>query len=287
MAENIFTYNGRIPTYGGGNRIPYFNTVDFTSTYSMNLDGVNEYLKIDNVSNAIDTALRDSTPNFSISIWYKSTDTFGVLFQKYLDAAPAIGDRNQYIQIANTGHFQWVGIYDGTNIGVNKYSTGTDFADGTWKHIVCVYDYSQTTAATIAVVYVNGVEYTNWDTNTVSTTNKFFYNQTNSVYRSNVYMGFPPAPGADYLAANIGESTFWDKSLSSTEVTELYNSGCPYDVSLMTDYSTNCLAWWRMGNSTGDVWGANWTIENVNGTASTELTSVNMEEADRQTDSSC
>jgi hypothetical protein len=28
MAENIFTYNGRIPTYGGGNRIPYFITPD-------------------------------------------------------------------------------------------------------------------------------------------------------------------------------------------------------------------------------------------------------------------
>lgn len=39
--------------------------------------------------------------------------------------------------------------------------------------------------------------------------------------------------------------TIWDKVLSSSEVTELYNSGTPMDVSTHSAYSSNCKGWWN------------------------------------------
>ena len=39
--------------------------------------------------------------------------------------------------------------------------------------------------------------------------------------------------------------TIWDKVLSSAEVTELYNSGAPMDVSGHSAYGANCVGWWN------------------------------------------
>jgi len=65
----------------------------------------------------------------------------------------------------------------------------------------------------------------------------------------------------------------------------MYNSGDAYDISDMSAYSSNCLAWYRMGDDASDNWdGSKWNIVNVKGTADTDLISVNMVEADRVSD---
>jgi len=49
----------------------------------------------------------------------------------------------------------------------------------------------------------------------------------------------------------IDEVSYWDKALSSTEVTELYNSGSAAD---LTSHSaaSNLVSWWRMGDNASD-----------------------------------
>ena len=39
--------------------------------------------------------------------------------------------------------------------------------------------------------------------------------------------------------------TIWNKVLSSSEVTELYNSGTPMDVSDHSVYDDHCMGWWN------------------------------------------
>ncbi len=276
---------------------PYvFAATGIANTYSMNFDWTTtvasiETLRIANQSNAIDTALRDTTPNFSISLWFKLTAANAgqkrILFAKYDNYSG--WDRCFEMTIDASNKLNVYGQYDTTNSTVQLQTTATYSDTNGWVHVVFVYDCTQSTAGTIAKLYVNGTEVTSYSIQTVNTTQKYFYNQTNSARRA--YVGTTDYAGASANLASRGadgkidELTFWDKSLSAAEVTQLYNSGDAYDVSLMSSYSSNCLAWYRMGDNAGDVWGgSSWTIVNVKGTASTDLVSVNMEEADRVTD---
>jgi len=268
----------------------------FQNTYSLNFDynavpANQEFVRIFNQSNAIDTAIRDTTPNFSVSGWFKlkSTDSGRIrrLFSKYDNFAAR--DRCFIITINTSNKIQVYGQFNTITSSVNleTLQAFTD-ADG-WVHWCFVYDSSQTTVSTIAKLYVNGVEVVSFSSQSVSTTNKFFFNQTTEANRA--YVGLVDYAGASALlpsfgtSGNIDEMTFWDKSLSSAEVTQIYNSGDAYDISLMTSYSANCLAWWRMGDNSGDNWdGSKWNIINVKGTASSDLQSTNLIEADRVTD---
>ena len=268
----------------------------FTNTYSMQMIRTTttaniERLYINNQSNAIDTAIRDTTPNISVSFWFKpstaSTSTARSMFSKYDNYAGIDRCLDIFLR-GEDNRLHIYGQYDANNSSMNLV-TEAIFTASTWNHFLLVYDNTQTTAGTIAKVYLNGVEYTNWWYQSVSTTNKRFNNQTTQADRAFVTTGcFYSGPAVRTPSSGYGglidDLTFWDKSLSSIEVGELYNSGLPKDVSQMSSYSSNCLAWYRMGDAIGDVWnGSTWTISNVKGTASTDLLSVNLVEADRVT----
>lgn len=265
----------------------------FSNVYSMNFNWTStsanvEYLVVNNQSNVIDTALRDSTPNFSVSGWFKVNDSYAgqvrVIFGKYDSLAGK--DRCFQIYLQGANRLAVYGQYNnaaGVAVSQNTASTFTS-ANG-WVHFVYVYDSSGTIGADISKIYINGSLAT-LNANTVSTTNKYFFNQTTEADRAKV--GTAIYAGGSGLVPELGfggeldELTFWDKSLSASEVTEIYNSGYGYDLTIMTDYSSNCLAWWRMGDASGDNWdGSNWNIVNAKGTADTDLVSVNLVEADR------
>lgn len=271
----------------------YAGAPAFTNTYSMQMIRTTtveniERLYINNQSNAIDTALRDTTPNISVSFWVKPSD-FGTRREIFCKSEDYAGrDRCFNIYFLPTNALNIYAQYDGNNSSVNLI-TSQIFNSATWTHFTFVYDNTQTTAASIAKLYINGVENTSWTTQTINTTNKRFVNQTTQTSRAMVtvgcrYTGAVPNAKFDGYGGLIDDLTFWDKSLSSTEVGELYNSGLPKDVSQMTSYSSNCLAWYRMGDSTGDVFSTNWTIVNVKGTANTNMISDKMLSTDRVTD---
>lgn len=276
---------------------PYIYAKSLENDYSMQMIRTTtsanvEYLKINNKSNAIDTALRDTTPTFSLSGWFKvdsaASGTERIIFSKWEDYAGY--DRCITFRINASNKIQVYGQYDQNNATINLITTATYTAEE-WNHFVFVYNYAGTDAGTIAQLYINGSLVTAYDTQTVNTTKKYFYNQTTESSRANVtigcdYFGASPSTPVEGYGGQVDEFTFWDKSLSSTEAAQIYNSGTAYDVSKMTAYSTNCLAWYRMGDSAGDAWdGSKWTIDNAVGSATTEdLISVNLLEADRLTD---
>ena len=49
----------------------------------------------------------------------------------------------------------------------------------------------------------------------------------------------------------IDEVSYWDKALSSSEITELYNSGSAADLSSHSAVS-DLVSWWRMGDNASD-----------------------------------
>jgi hypothetical protein len=272
----------------------------FSNDYSMNFIRTTtaaniELLKIDNKSNSIDTAIRDSTPNITVTGWFKLDSTANAtnrtLFSKY-NPSNVGGNYRDVALLITINASNRLEIYATANnlttTTVSCSTTQTFTSTDEWVHFAFVYDSSQTTANTIKKIYINGVEVTSFAANTVSTTDKFFQNQTTEADRANIRIGsaLSASQTEDFgFGGELDEFTFWDKSLSSAEITQLYNSGKAYDISLMSSYSTNCLAWWRMGDFSGDNWdGSKWNIINAKGTASTDLVSVNLVEADRVTD---
>lgn len=278
------------------NPFVFSTAAGYPNTYSMLLtrttsSATMDLLKINNKSNAIDTAMRDTTPNFSLSVWFKvntaNNGTSRVLFSKYEDFGGR--DRNFFIYFNGNGSLWLYGQYNSSSVSLDA-TTNAKFTAATWVHLTFVYDSSQTVGSNIAKLYIDGALVTSYASQTVSTTNKFFNNQTTESSRANVAFGVRYYGGSAGLAqenfgGNLDEATFWDKSLSSTEVSEIYNSGDAYNISGMTSYSSNCLAWWRNGDFPTDNWdGSNWNIINVKATASTDLLSANLVEADRVAD---
>ena len=136
----------------------YERSPAITNIYSMKLTAASsEKLYINNKSNAIDTALRDVTPNVSISFWFKTTVANGIIFSKYHGTT----DKNIYIQM-NNSRLQILTTYDNNNLSNNLYTNNT-YADGVWHHVVFVYDSSQAVNTNISKVYIDGALYSNWN----------------------------------------------------------------------------------------------------------------------------
>ena len=123
---------------------------------------------------------------------------------------------------------------------------GTIPADGTWKHIVVTFDGSsnglvESTPYTLKI-YINGSE--------VSTTSSTF-SQGGGVAESDgaiepVYVGFGRNPSGFHLRGSlIDEFGYWNQELTSTQVSNLYNSGTPTD---LTAFSPSAAHVYRMGD---------------------------------------
>ena len=76
---------------------------------------------------------------------------------------------------------------------------------------------------------------------------------------------------------NFTALAYWDSSISSDDRGEVYNSGSLSDLSSISNPPTE---WFRPDNA---VFSTDWTMTDEQGTGDT-ATSVNMEEADRVTD---
>jgi hypothetical protein len=260
--------------------------------YSMWLSGITtqpqQNFYVSAQTNTVDTMLRSANPQFSMSFWFKpmgtqtldttSNNGSGIagaparaIFSKWI--ATAGKDRNQFLSLTDTGQLYWWGQYDANNFSVRRLTSSLSIATGTtWYNVVLCYDSSKTTSATIARMYVNGSEITAWTFNTVSTTNKYFNNQTTEANRGNVRIGASQFHGTDQnlptdsFIGKIDECTFYTTALTASEVMQIYTGTTTGSYTGMSAYSTYCVAHYRMGDASGDVFSnGNWQLQNVKG----------------------
>ena len=145
--------------------------------------------------------------------------------------------------------------------------TGTIPADGTWKHIVVTYDGASDglkidTPYTLKI-YINGSEVI---------TSSGDYSQGGGVEDNDgpiepVYVGFGRNPNGFYLRQSlIDEFGYWNQELTASQVSNLYNSGVPTD---LTAFSPSAAHVYRMGD--GDTFP---TIEDRVGNADQTMTNM-------------
>jgi len=189
----------------------------FTNTYSINFDGSNDYVEVGNVSGLTGTS-------FSISAWfYLTANPSG---EGIFGAGSSSSDRI-WLQVldSNTIRFGSLG-----NIDTFDLSSGT-FSLNTWYHIVGVID------GTSKEVFIDGSSLGTATVSSLSGTNG-----------NSVRIGALPSQTAAFGALNpyqgiLDELAVFNTALSSTNVSSIYNSGTPNDLS-----SYSPVGWWRMGD---------------------------------------
>lgn len=200
----------------------------FSNAYSVDLDGSNDY--VDCGGNA-DFSFTDGAGNdsaFSISAWVKL-------------------DSNNRARVAGKGNTEWLfgtdssGRFnmilwsnDGTSAYLQKFSTA--LSTGSWHHILCTYDGSNTAAG--INLYKAG--------SLVSST----------VGNAGTYAGMASQQGSlrlgqwelnsSVMNGLIDEVAVFNSELSASDVSDIYNSGVPADIS-----SLSPLGYWRMGDNNG------------------------------------
>ena len=198
-----------------------------------------------------------SQPN-NQSIFFAFSD-FTFTNSSYIDLrwlGPASGNQRLRLQYADTGGNNRLSILTPAN-GIP--------ADGSWYHIAVVYDGAANglvTSSYTLKIYINGSEVT---TSEFGTQGSGLTDAEGPIDPN--YVGFGRNPGGFYLRQSlIDEFGYWNQELSASQVSSLYNSGSPTD---LTAFSPSAAHVYRMGD--GDTFP---TIEDKVGNADQTMTNM-------------
>lgn len=200
---------------------PTFSTdvlAPFTNTYSLEFDGTNDYLDLSSAA-----SLLNSQSVVTMSFWYYADD-YGLVAGARASNTDAFA-----FWPYDASNFYWIGRNGGggtvtaSNPGLNQ-----------WVHCVAVQN------GTSATLYL-----TPTSTGTTATTTGTLDGALSATL-GNSFRVASDAHAGSYFNGKVDEVAVWNSALSASDVTTLYNSGVPGDIS-----SLNPLGWWRMGDNNG------------------------------------
>ena len=197
--------------------------------YSVSFDASDDYMSIPD-ADIFSLGNGSGTDNaFSISGWFNADN----IHTNYIATKDYSTDREwAFRTVTNQLHFFAFGT-GGGYIG-RKYTT--NLSGGQWYHAVVTYDGSK--ASSGIKLYLDGSRVDDADyaggtyTAAVNTSEEI---RVSALHRNNTYSG-----------GKVDELSFFNTELSASDVTSIYNSGSPADIS-----SLNPVGWWRMGDNNG------------------------------------
>jgi hypothetical protein len=213
-------------------------TPSFTNTYSLAFDGVDDYLETTKTA-ALTTA--------SLSMWVKVSGNFGVNERQSLASNDDFNHGRDFIiaDTPTTTNDAYIAMFAGGIIyGKTSASGGIPINDGNWHHLVWTYDGTAGTSASINM-YVDGQnQYSNAS-----------YSSYWSYEIKFQYFGKPTSANT-YFSGSMDEVAYFNSILSASDVTSIYNSGVPNDLT-----SLNPIVWLRNGDN-GTWKSPQWLIPN-------------------------
>lgn len=243
--------------------IPEQTKIDNWSSHSMDFDGINDYVDCGDVD-----AL-DNVSTFTISVWFKldGTGNNDTIFAKTTDA-------NNRIDIIK--HSNGI-LYFQLHNGGNGY-LGVNFSDLGWNHVAMVFDGSQGGTIPASPYYQAGLQcYLNGSKITTFNTGSGTIPATTPTLSNNFLIGEYDVSAGYFLEGKVDELSIWSTALSSSDISTLYNSGTPSD--LTTALGSTPVNWWRMGESSN--WnGTNWQLPDYSKNALFSQKSLNFDGVD-------
>ena len=204
----------------------------FASTQSFSFDGVNDYFETP------PTSFLNGLTNASWSFWIKPTDNASTRVIMHTQRDGATNKNSQF--------FFWMlkGNRLDFSISIESYYIRGDISYinyGQWNHICVTFDGTGSTPYT-GNMYVNGVDRTTATSlySTLPTARTDVNTRIGEIQEAGGYSFYNPFLG------NMDEVAIWNSTLSSTAVTEIYNSGVPNDLDSLSNASSP-TAWYRMG----------------------------------------
>lgn len=188
--SNDGTVNGATLTTGSGGIIN--EAYDF--------DGTNDYIEV------TDDASLNGLTDLSISLWLKmpTASAYQCIFMKR-------GSGRYAIEANGSGQLLFQISDDGSSFPFTGNNANTEIDDDSWHHIVCVRD-----AGSTLKIYIDGSE----EDSDSDTSGGGAINPT-----ENLGIGKRLSGTAYHYEGLIDEVALFDKALTSTEVSDLYNSG--------------------------------------------------------------
>jgi len=247
-------YNSFEVPAGGG--VPSFNE------YSFQFDGVDDYIDCGLNANLSFGNTSSDFP-FTFSMWVKVDDlstSHGLIKRGDFSTT---NNREQVFYIASDGSIANQIYSNGQSLNRRGRKTSTGLiSPNTWYHIVWTYngnsDYSG------IKIYLDGVRVDN-------------ANNGKNTYVAMKNTGFPFKIG-EFINGNIDEVAVFNSELSTSDITTIYNSGVPNDISGLSP-----LSWWRMGEAATFDGIRDWNLVDQ-GTGGNDAVTQNIAETERVTD---
>lgn len=229
--SNLSFFHGQNKATGGGG--------GFTNTYSFDFKKTsNQYIDIKNASNFhFESGGTDLA--FSLSVWAKMDDAtnFRMLFKgpsSNRELVFGVGSDDKLYFILYTNASNYIGIYSNAT-----YTS----SEGSWVHFAATYDGSE--ASSGMNIYFNG--------SVISSFTDLSSGTHTAINNSGANLLIALWSGASPLAADgkMDEISVWDAELTATDISNIYNSGSPDDLSAHAK-AANLILWVRAdGDSTG------------------------------------
>lgn len=247
---------GRItgPLRKGMNRINAGSTA--FNTKSILFGGTDEYITFGTGNYDF-----ERTDAFSVSFWIKTTSTNDQLIGNLDSNSPYYG-WEIFLRSNGTLLFTLRNTSTTNEISVRSNAGVLVINDDAWYHIVVTYDGSSNGSG--VTFYADGSE---WGSPTIAVDTL----SATTVSPEALTIGIQD-DASDAFTGNLDEVAIYDKELSSSEVSDIYNSGAPLDLTTLSS-NTNLQSWWRMGD--GDTYP---TITDNKGSVNGTMT--NMESGD-------
>ena len=191
----------------------------FTNANSFTFDGVDDYF---------DTGLIDLGTEYSISFWLKNAVT--------PSANVPLGESTRYMLFLSSSVAYWYyGSGSSARATINDSAYATAMANTSNFSHLCLIRKAPTNGTALysdAEVWLNGVKIETYTDVYIGTTSTNFN-----------YIGKAGGATGYNYNGNIDEFALWNSALTSENISTIYGSGTPSNLSTL-----NPLAWYRMGD---------------------------------------
>ena len=192
----------------------------FENIQSIELDGIDAYVDCGNV-----TTLNGQT-NITISLWFKQDSS--VTGPQYPISKYGTGGSQLLVSYRVGGQ---IDVLLG-GVGLFRSANNINYSDGNWHNMVITYDSSRTNIYNRTALRIDDVDIAH----------STFRQSSASIASSTANLNIGRRTEYNFYEWNglLDEVAIWNRTLTPTEITEIYNNGVPTDLS---SYSPN--NWWR------------------------------------------
>jgi len=207
----------------------------FTNQYSVSFDGSDDYMDAGNVTEL------NSISAFTISMWVNFEHVTGGAVMSVFTSGTSTSNRIEFV--FNSINELRFGVDRSVNNCVLNISSPTDYrSTNAWHNILGTYDGTNVT------LFFDGSQ--------VATTTSYVPGTTSSTHGNDTTVGRRTLGGGNlYFNGLMDEVAIFNSALSASNITSIYNSGVPNDIS-----SLSPVGWWRMGDGSDGSGNADGTV---------------------------